>query len=120
MKASNCDLILSLQRILIAILDPVQTWCPGTEMDVVQTRQCPELKMFIKKKKKQLGKGIDYREIGAKFWVDASTACKKVNASGTDENLFRLVPARCPSTTSGASGRTRARCPNLCLGTNKR
>ena len=30
-------------------LSPVQTWCPypGTKMDVVQTRQCPELKMFM-------------------------------------------------------------------------
>ena len=41
---------------------------------------------------KQLGKGIDYREIGDKFGVGASTACKKVNTGGTDENLFRLVP----------------------------
>ena len=31
------------------LLGPVQTWCPypGTKMDVVHTRQCPELKMFI-------------------------------------------------------------------------
>ena len=41
---------------------------------------------------KQLGKSIDYREIGDKFGVGASTACKKVNTAGTDENLFRLVP----------------------------
>ena len=40
----------------------------------------------------QLGKGVNYREIGDKFGVSASTACKKVNAAGTDENLFRLVP----------------------------
>ena len=41
---------------------------------------------------KQRGKGINYREIGDKFGVSASTACKKVNTEGTDENLFRLVP----------------------------
>ena len=46
----------------------------------------------IKNVHKQLGKGINYREIGDKFGVSASTACKKVNAAGTDENLFRLVP----------------------------
>ena len=27
-----------------------------------------------------------------KFGVGASTACEKVNTTGTDENLFRLVP----------------------------
>ena len=57
-------------------------------MDVVQTHQCDELKMFTKK----LGKGIKYREIGDKFGVGASAACKKVNTAGTDESLFRLVP----------------------------
>ena len=31
------------------------------------------------------------REIGDKFGIGASTACEKVNAAGTDENLFRLV-----------------------------
>ena len=56
-------------------------------MDVVQTRQCPELKMAIK----QLGKGINHREIGEKFVVSASTGCEKVNSAGTDENLCRLV-----------------------------
>ena len=71
-------------------LGPVHTWCPclGTNMDVVQTHQCPELKMFITK----LGKGINYLEIGGKFGIGASTACKKVNAAATDESLFRLVP----------------------------
>ena len=44
--------------------------------------------MFIK----QLGKGVDYREIDDKFGVGASTACQKVNAASTDENLVRLVP----------------------------
>ena len=39
-----------------------------------------------------LGKGLDYREVGGKFGVGASTACEKVNTTGTDENLFRLVP----------------------------
>ena len=34
--------------------------------------------------------GFDYREIGDKFGVGAS--CKKVNTSGTHENLFKLVP----------------------------
>ena len=32
-------------------------------------------------------------EINDKFGVGASTACKKVNIAGTDENLFRLEPA---------------------------
>ena len=32
------------------------------------------------------------REIGDKFGVGSSAACKKVNTAGTDENLFRLVP----------------------------
>ena len=32
------------------------------------------------------------REIGDKFGIGASTACEKVNACDTDENLFRLVP----------------------------
>ena len=41
---------------------------------------------------KQLGKGINYREMGDKFGVSASSACEKVNTAGTDENLFRLVP----------------------------
>ena len=42
---------------------------------------------------KQLGKRIDYREIGDKFGVRSSTACKEVNTADTDENLqFRLVP----------------------------
>ena len=41
---------------------------------------------------KQLEKSIDYREIGDKFGVGSSTACKKVNTAGTDENLFRQVP----------------------------
>ena len=52
----------------------------------------------IKNVYKQLGKGIDYREVGNKLGVGA---CKKVNTAGTDENLFRLVPAtreRYPST----------------------
>ena len=57
-------------------------------MDVVQTSQCPELKTFIIK---QLGKGNNYREIGDKFGVSASTACEKVNTADTDENLCRLV-----------------------------
>ena len=35
---------------------------------------------------------MDFREIGDKFEVGPSTACKKVNTAGTDENLFRLVP----------------------------
>ena len=39
----------------------------------------------------QLGKGSNYREISGKFGVVASTAYKKVNTMGTDENLFRLV-----------------------------
>ena len=34
---------------------------------------------------KQLGKGINHREIGDKFEVDASTACENVNTADTDE-----------------------------------
>ena len=53
-------------------LGPVQTWCPrpGTKMDVVQTHQCPEQKNVHE----QLGKGIDYLEIGDKFGVGSSSA----------------------------------------------
>ena len=35
---------------------------------------------------------MGYRQIGDEFGVGSSTACKKVNTAGTDENLFRLVP----------------------------
>ena len=42
---------------------------------------------------KQLGKGMNYRVIGDKFGVSASTACEKVNTADTDENLFsQIVP----------------------------
>ena len=41
---------------------------------------------------KQVGNGMNYRKIADKFGVSASTACKKVNTAGTDENLLRLVP----------------------------
>ena len=41
---------------------------------------------------KQLGIGLDYQEIGDKFGVGASTACEKVHAVRTNENLFRQVP----------------------------
>ena len=70
---------------------PVQTWypCQGTEIGVVKTRQCLDLNTNLRK---QLGKGINYREIGGKFGGSASTAFEKVNTAGTDENLFRLVP----------------------------
>ena len=57
-------------------------------MDVFHTRQCPEPKNVHE----QLGKGNNYREISGKFGVVASTAYDKVNKTGTDENLFRLVP----------------------------
>ena len=41
---------------------------------------------------KQLGNGNNYREISGKFGDAASTADEKViNATGTDENLFKLV-----------------------------
>ena len=40
----------------------------------------------------QLGKGNNYREISGKFGIVASTAYEKVNATGTHEYLFRLVP----------------------------
>ena len=72
---------------------------PGNKMDVVQTRLCPGLKMFINNYEIR----IKYREIGDKFEVSASTACEKVTTVGTDEN---------PSTISGASARARTRCPN--------
>ena len=57
-------------------------------MDAVHTRQCPELNLFMK----QLGKRINYQEIGEQFVVGTSTGCEKVhvNTAGTDENLFRL------------------------------
>ena len=41
--------------------------------------QCPELKLCLK----QLGKGINYREVGDKFAVGASTGREKVNSAGT-------------------------------------
>ena len=41
---------------------------------------------------KQLGKCNNYREISGNFLVVASTAFKKANTTGTDENLFRQVP----------------------------
>ena len=41
---------------------------------------------------KQLEKSNNYREISGKFGVVASTAYEKVNTTGTDANLFRLVP----------------------------
>ena len=70
-------------NVLWVEIGPVQTWClwPRTTMDVVQTRQCPELKMFIK----NLDKGINYREIGDKFEVVAFAAYEKVNTEGTDD-----------------------------------
>ena len=37
-------------------------------------------------------KVINYGEISVKFEIVASTAYEKVNTTGTDENLFRLVP----------------------------
>ena len=40
---------------------------------------------------KQLGKGNNYRDISGKFGVVALTAYEKVNTTGTDENLFRLM-----------------------------
>ena len=57
---------------------------------------------------KQQGKGIDYREVGDKYGVGVSTACKKVDAAGTDENLFRLVPVpgHGARVTSGAMRQT--------------
>ena len=61
-------------------------------MDIVHTHthQCP---YGAKNVHKQPGKGINYRKMGDKYGVSASTACEKVNTAGTDENLFRLVPA---------------------------
>ena len=40
----------------------------------------------------QVGKRNNYREISGKFGAVASTAYEKVNTTGNDENLFRLVP----------------------------
>ena len=56
-------------------------------MDVVHTRQCQ-----TKNVHKQLGKGNNYPEISGKFGFVASATYEKVNATGTDENLFRPVP----------------------------
>ena len=44
---------------------------------------------WTKNVNKQLGKCIYYREIDDKFGVFTSTACEKVNTTGTDENHFR-------------------------------
>ena len=41
---------------------------------------------------KTIGKGIDYREIGDKFGVSASTTRENVNTAGTDEKLLWLAP----------------------------
>ena len=76
--------------------------CSGTKIDVVQTCQCPKLSMFMI----QLGKGLDYGEIGQKFELGASTACEKLNAAGH----------ACQNTISGASARAWVQCPNLCIG----
>ena len=56
--------------------------------------------MFIN----NLGKCVplsNYREITDKFGVRASTVCEKVNAAGTGENLFRLVPISARAPTKG-------------------
>ena len=70
---------------------------------------------------KRPGKGLDYREIGDKYGVGASKACKKVNTAGTDENLFRSVPV------PGHGARVLPvelvplpRSPNFSSGTNKK
>ena len=59
--------------------DLARVRCSGTKMHVVHTNF-------------QLRKGNNYREISRKFGVVALTYCEKVNTTGTDENLFRLVP----------------------------
>ena len=93
-------------------------------MDVVHACQCPKLKVFINNQ----GKVITIENFSDKFGVVAST--------GTDKNLFRLVPvpghsarvvllelvlvpghgsqvrACCPRTTSGTSALARAQYPN--------
>ena len=58
-------------------------------MDVVQTRQCLEVKLFINYEEKVL---TIEKSCGGKFAVGASTACKKVKTAVTDESLFRLLP----------------------------
>ena len=50
----------------------------------------------------RLRKGLDYQGIGDKFEVGASTFCEKVNKSGTDENLFKLVPRHDAQICTGA------------------
>ena len=58
-------------------------------MDVIQTPQSAWTKHVHKRRDI---KGLDSREIGGKFEVGASTASEREYTSGTDKNLFRLVP----------------------------
>ena len=86
-------------------------------MDGVQTRQCPELKLFKNNLEKALSRNRQqiwsrflngWREVYSGHWQKLSV------------QTSTRARARCPSTTSGASARARARCPNLCSGTKKR
>ena len=62
--------------------------CSGTKMDVnLFTMPVPGTIDVHK----HLGKGKNCREISGKFGVVTSTAYEKVNKTGDDENLFRLV-----------------------------
>ena len=66
---------------------------------------------------KQLGKRLDYGEIGDKFGVGASTAYLKVNTAGTDENLFRLVrwPNLCNRLCSYFKSERGLSFPSICI-----
>ena len=66
-----------------------QAPCPDTKMDVVQTRQYSELKMFIKKNSENV---LTIEKSAANLELVFQQPCKKVNTPSNKENLFRLVP----------------------------
>ena len=51
----------------------------GLQRQVTRLRKPVPIKTVVAMLLKRIGKGMDYREIGDKFGIGASTACKKVN-----------------------------------------
>lgn len=51
----------------------------GLKRTVTRLRKPVSVRVIVAMLLKRLGKGLDYREIGDKFGVGASTACQKVN-----------------------------------------
>ena len=101
---------------------PCSDWCPCPGIVLGhQNGRCSHTPVpCTKNVHKQPGKRNNYREIGGKFEVLASTAYKKVN---TTEGHWRKPVqtsarawARCPSTTAGASDRVPGTLPKLFLG----